>query len=188
MRPGPLIEQRFYLRPVEVVAQELLGKLLCKGDVVLRIADVEAYGGREDSASHCRFGKTPRNAPMWGIGGRCYVYLCYGIHQMLNVVAGDAGEGSAALIRGCEVLGRAKSVVKRRKAKMGPDICKGPGKVAQALDIDKSYNFHPLYQRGGLTLRDGEGPTSIERAERVGIAFANENDRSAMLRFIGKWD
>jgi DNA-3-methyladenine glycosylase len=92
------------------------------------------------------------------------------------------------LIRGCEVLGGAKSVVKRRKAKMGPDICNGPGKVAQALAIDKSYNFHPLYESGGLTLRDGEAPTLIECAKRVGIAYANERDRSAMLRFMGKWE
>lgn len=188
MRAGPIIEQRFYLRPVEVVAQDLLGKLLCKDGVVLRISEVEAYGGMEDSASHCRFGKTPRNEPMWGMGGRCYVYLCYGIHQMLNIVTGIAGEGSAVLVRSCEVMGGAKSVLKRRKAKMGPTICNGPGKVAQALAIDKSYNFHPLYESGGLTLRDGEGPSSIECAKRVGIEYAAGKDRSAMLRFMGKWD
>jgi len=187
MRAVPLIEQQFYLRPIEIVAQELLGKLLCKENVVLRITEVEAYGGAEDSASHCRFGKTPRNEPMWGPGGHCYVYLCYGIHQMLNIVTGIAGEGAAALIRSCEVLGGTKSVVERRNAKMGPTLCNGPGKVAQALAIDKSYNFHPLYERGGLTLREGEGPKTIERAKRVGIAYANEIDRSAMLRFTGKW-
>jgi len=187
MRAAPLIEMQFYLRPVEIVAQELLGKLLCKDNVVLRITEVEAYGGPEDSASHCRFGKTPRNEPMWGAGGHCYVYLCYGVHQMLNIVTGIAGEGSAALIRSCEVLGGAKTVAARRNAKMGPTLCNGPGKVAQALAIDKSYNFHPLYERGGLTLRDGEAPASIECAKRVGIAYADEMDRSAMLRFIGKW-
>jgi len=187
MRAAPLIEQRFYLRPVEIVAQELLGKLLCKDDVILRITEVEAYGGKEDSASHCRFGKTLRNEPMWGLGGRCYVYLCYGIHQMLNIVTGVADEGAAALIRSCEVLGGAERVMNRRNAKMGPTLCNGPGKVAQALAIDKSYNFHPLYERGGLTLCDGEGPISIERAKRVGIAYADEIDKSAMLRFIGKW-
>jgi len=187
MHLSPLIEQGFYLRPVEVVARELLGKLLCKGGVVLRITEVEAYGGMEDSASHCRFGKTPRNAPMWGSGGHCYVYLCYGIHQMLNIVTGPDGEGAAVLVRSCEVAAGAKIVLERRRAKMGPNICNGPGKVAQALSVDKSHNFHPLFESGGLTLRDGEGPSRIERTGRVGIAFANEKDQSALLRFIGKW-
>jgi len=188
MRAGPIVEQSFYLRPVEIVAQELLGKLLCKGGVVLRITEVEAYGGPEDSASHCRFGKTPRNEPMWGMGGHCYVYLCYGVHQMLNIVAGPAGEGAAALVRCCEVLGGAETVLERRRAKTaGPNLCNGPGKVGQALAIDKTYNFHPLYKKGGLALRDGPAPASVELARRVGISYASERDRSAMLRFIGKW-
>jgi DNA-3-methyladenine glycosylase len=73
MKISPIIAQNFYLRPVEMAAQDLLGKLLCRDGVVLRVTEVEAYGGQEDSASHCRFGKTARNAPMWGMGGHCYV-------------------------------------------------------------------------------------------------------------------
>jgi len=187
MRSAPLIVKSFYLRPVEVVAQELLGKLLCKDGVILRIYEVEAYGGMEDSASHCRFGKTRRNAPMWGSGGHCYVYLCYGVHQMLNIVTGPDGEGAAVLVRSCEVMAGVKKVLERRKTKMGPHLCNGPGKVAQALAVDKSHNLHPLFEPGGLTLRDGESPLLIERSERVGIAFADAKDQSALLRFIGKW-
>ncbi|MDR1840339.1 MAG: DNA-3-methyladenine glycosylase [Holophagales bacterium] len=182
-----LIPQSFYLRPVEVVAPELLGKLLCRNGVVLRITEVEAYGGSEDSASHCRFGHTERNAPMWGMGGHCYVYLCYGIHQMLNIVAGFEGGGAAVLIRSCEVVEGLEKVLERRRAKPGMTtaiLCNGPGKVAQALAIDKSFNNHPLFLPSGLELREGSRPASIERSGRIGIGYASESDKSALLRYI----
>jgi DNA-3-methyladenine glycosylase len=188
MQSSPLIPRSFYLRPVEVVAPDLLGKLLCGSGVILKITEVEAYGGPEDSASHCRFGKTPRNAPMWGMGGHCYVYLCYGVHQMLNVVTGGIGEGAAVLIRACEVLSGHQSAAARRKIKMitpGQPVCDGPGKVTQVLAIDRSYNNHPLFESGGLELREGRPPDSVKRAKRIGIDYAKENDKSAPLRFIG---
>jgi DNA-3-methyladenine glycosylase len=185
MKISPIIAQSFYFRPVEIVAQDLLGKLLCRDDVVLRITEVEAYGGQEDSASHCRFGKTPRNAPMWGMGGHCYVYLCYGIHQMLNIVTGKAGDGAAVLIRSCEVLEGLQTVLERRKAKPNVTICNGPGKVAQALAIDRDFNNHPLFEIGGLELRDGALPISIEQTRRIGIGYAKEEDKSAPMRFVG---
>jgi len=185
MQVAPLIPQSFYLRPVEVVAQELLGNLLCRDDVVLRITEVEAYGGPEDSASHCRFGKTPRNAPMWGMGGHCYVYLCYGIHQMLNVVTGDIGDGAAVLIRACEIVDGLQKLLERRKVKPEASVCNGPGKITQALAIDRSFNDHPLFESGGLELREGTRPASFERTKRIGIDYASENDKSAPLRFVG---
>jgi len=186
MQSNALIPQNFYIRPVELVAPDLLGKLLCGSGVVLRITEVEAYGGPEDSASHCRFGKTPRNAPMWGVGGYCYIYLCYGIHQMLNIVTGNIGSGAAVLIRACEVTRGYQRAAERRKIKHitpGLPLCDGPGKVTQALAIDRSYNNHPLFESGGLELRDGTPPVSIERTERIGIDYASESDRSALLRF-----
>ena len=225
-----IIPQSFYLRPVEIVARELLGKLLCRDDVTLRITEVEAYGGSEDSASHCRSGKTLRNAPMWGMGGHCYVYLCYGVHQMLNVVTGHIGAGSAVLIRSCEVLDGFQKVMERRKVKSGAaissfacdacftsgkarlqasrgqdlqanpgiehstffklncSICNGPGKVGQALAIDGRFNNHPLFESGGLELREGTQPMSIERTRRIGIEYADEVDKCALLRFAGLWN
>ena len=187
MQITPLIPQAFYLRPVEVVAQGLLGKLLCRDGVILRITEVEAYGGSEDSASHCRFGKTARNAPMWGMGGHCYVYLCYGIHQMLNVVTGNIGDGAAVLIRSCAVIAGLQTVLERRKVKPGAAICNGPGKVGQALAIDRRFNNHPLFESGGLELREGSQPESIERTGRIGVGYADEADKRAMLRFVGLW-
>ena len=96
---GGLIPKAFFLNPVEAVARGLLGQLLCREEIVLRITEVEAYGGTDASASHARHGRTARNAPMWEEGGRAYIYFCYGMHHMLNVVTGREGEAAAVLIR-----------------------------------------------------------------------------------------
>ena len=179
-----LLPQKFYLRPVDAVAPDLLGMLLCGNGIVLRITGVEAYGGPEDSASHCRFGKTARNAPMWGMGGRCYVYLCYGMHWMLNVVTGPTGEGAAVLVRSGEVVGGVGRMLGRGpKGKAGAPLCAGPGLVARALAVDKSFNGHPLFEAGGLELRMGEPPSTVLRGKRIGIGYANEADRNALLLF-----
>jgi DNA-3-methyladenine glycosylase len=188
MPDSPLLPQSFYLRPVAVVAEGLLGCRICRDGVVLVVTEVEAYGGPEDTASHCRFGRTTRNAPMWGVGGRCYVYLCYGIHWMLNVVTGREGEGAAVLIRSCEVVDGLQTVLERRRKVNGgrnaADICGGPGKVAQALAVDGGFNGHTLSEPGGLELREGVRPSSVERTKRVGVDYAEEKDRDAPLRFM----
>ncbi|KAJ0088983.1 hypothetical protein Patl1_32933 [Pistacia atlantica] len=82
------------------LAPRLLGKFLRRDDVVLQITEVEAYRPN-DSACHGRFGLTARTAPVFGKGGHAYVYLCYGLHTMLNVVADKEGVGAAVLIRSC---------------------------------------------------------------------------------------
>jgi DNA-3-methyladenine glycosylase len=183
---------------VEAVAPDLLGYLLCRNGVALRITEVEAYGGQEDTTSHCRFGRTVRNAPMWGPGGHCYVYLCYGIHWMLNIVADCEDRGSAVLVRSCEVVEGMDVVVERRHppsarpkalgAKQSAAICHGPGKVGQALAIGGGLNDHPLFEPGGLELREGGPPVSVERAQRIGIGYAEQKDRDAPMRFVGVWN
>ena len=166
------------------VARDLLGQHLRRGEVVLRIAEVEAYGGPEDSASHCRFGRTARNAPMWEAGGVAYVFLCYGVHHMLNIVTGPAGEGAAILIRACELVAGAEPVQARRGlTQEGPMLLNGPGKVAQALGIDLAFNGHPLYEAGGLELREGQAPAAILQGPRIGVPYAHPEHRSAPLRF-----
>ena len=182
-QPGRLIPQAFYLRPVEPVARELLGCLLRHGPVTLRITEVEAYGGQPDSASHCRHGHTARNAPMWDPGGQAYVYFCYGMHHMLNVVTGPAGDGSAILIRACEPVCGLEEVRRRRGGLDGPVLLTGPGKVAQALALDLGFTRHPLYLPGGLELLEGAPPEGILRGPRVGIDFAREEDRLRPWRF-----
>lgn len=181
---GPLLERPFFIRPCGEVARDLLGCHLVRGSVTLRITEVEAYLGPEDTASHARFGQTPRNASMWEAGGLAYVYLCYGIHWMLNVGADEAGRGSAILIRACEpVTGLA--LIKRRRSMdaSSPALLAGPGKVAQALGVDKAFSGKPLFEPGGLELRASEPPKAILTGPRVGIDYAAEADRVARLRF-----
>lgn len=181
---GSLIPQAFFLRPVAEVARELLGCHLVSGDVVLRITEVEAYGGTEDSASHCRHGRTPRNAPMWGPGGHAYVYFCYGVHWMLNLVTGPEGEGAAILIRGCEVVAGLDIVRVRRGGRRDKHLVSGPGKVGQALGVNGGLSGHPLYRPGGLELREGMTPERVCATPRIGIGFASPGDQATLLRFL----
>ena len=170
--------------PVDDAARALLGAQLAHGEVLLRITEVEAYGGPWDSASHARHGHTPRNAPMWGPPGRAYLYFCYGMHWMLNVVTGPEGEASAVLIRGAEVVTGLDAVLRRRGASRAtPQLCAGPGKVAQALGLDKTFDGHDLLAPGGLELRPGTPPATILAGPRLGIAFATGEDQARPWRF-----
>ncbi len=180
---GKLLPQCFYQRPVENVARSLLGMHLHQGPIVLKITEVEAYGGLEDSASHCRSGRTARNAPMWAAGGCAYIYLCYGRHHMLNLVTGQAGEGSAVLIRACEPMAGLELIRERRGGLAGPALLTGPGRVAQALALDRSYNGQPLYETGGLELREGEPPAVVLTGPRIGVPYAEPIHRALALRF-----
>jgi DNA-3-methyladenine glycosylase len=170
--------------PVDLAARALLGQLLVREDVRLRITEVEAYGGPGDSASHARHGRTARNAPMWGPPGRAYLYLCYGMHWMLNVVTGPEGDASAVLIRGGEVVAGLDTVLGRRKAaKATPQLCAGPGRVAQALGLDWAFDGHDLVAPGGLELREGPPPPRVLAGPRLGIAFATPEDQARPWRF-----
>lgn len=182
--PGKLIPQSFYRRDVDLVARELLGQLLVRDDVVLRITEVEAYGGPEDTASHVRHGRTGRNAIMWGKGGHAYLYLCYGLHWMLNVVTGDEGQGAAVLIRACEpVAGMDTLLARRMMNAVKPALLAGPGRVAQGLSLDRVFNGEALFRKGDLELREGEPPSAILTGPRVGIAFADETDQRSLRRY-----
>jgi len=144
---------------------------------------VEAYGGQGDSASHARSGRTPRNAPMWEEGGRAYVYFCYGMHHMLNVVTGPAGQAEAVLIRACEVVAGLELVLQRRGGVKGPALLTGPGKVAQALGVDLTRTRETFFEPGGLELLEGSPPDGMLRGPRVGVDFASPEDRDRPWRF-----
>ena len=183
--PGRLIPGDFYLRPAEQVARDLLGQRFCHDAVVLRITEVEAYGGPEDSASHGRHGRTPRNAPMWEEGGRVYMYLCYGLHRMLNVVTGAPGHCGAILIRACEPVEGTDIVLERRRMdRIAPALLAGPGRVAQALDLDFGFSGHALFEPGGLELREGKPPRRILAGPRIGVEFATAEHRAHRWRFV----
>lgn len=190
--PAPLeartiLETAFFAREAPIVARDLLGRWLVRDrgsdrEVVLRITETEAYGGPEDSASHCRAGRTARNEPMWGPPGRAYVYLCYGLHQMLNLVTGEEGQGQAVLIRACEPVAGLE-VLRARRGVDGPAMLTGPGKVGAALALDRSFSGHPLDRAGALELHAGEPASEVLAGVRIGVEYAQPRDRRARLRF-----
>lgn len=178
-----VLPQAFYARDALLVAEALLGKLLCRGEVLLRITEVEAYCHPDDTASHCRMGLTPRNAPMWGPPGHAYVYLCYGMHQMLNLVTNATGEGAAVLIRACEPVAGHALIEARRGGLRGPALLTGPGKVGAALALDASLSGAPLFARDGLCVLDAPAPGGILRGPRVGIGYASPAHQAVAWRF-----
>jgi len=178
-----VLPRSFYERDVVVVARELLGKVLRHGDVALRITETEAYRWPDDTACHARSGRTARNEAIWGPPGRAYVYLCYGLHHMLNIVTGRDGEAAAVLVRACEPVRGLAIVRRRRGGKDGPVLLTGPGKVAQALALDTSFSHHPLHRRGGLTVEDAPAPTGVLTGTRIGIDYALPEHRALPWRF-----
>ena len=177
-----MLPRRFYARDALDVARDLLGQEIWRGGVGLRITEVEAYRYPDDSANHCRAGRTARNAPMWGPPGHAYVYLCYGLHQMLNLVTNCDGEGAAVLIRSCEPIAGHAIIRRRRGGKDGPVLLTGPGKVGQALGLDTSLSGHALYHRGGLEVRAGAPVSEVAVGSRIGIGYAELEHQHAEWR------
>lgn len=178
-----ILARSFYARDVVVVARELLGKVLRHGSVAVRITETEAYRWPGDTACHARSGRTARNAAIWGPPGHAYVYLCYGLHHMLNLVTGDDGDAAAVLVRACEPVAGLSTIRRRRGGKDGPVLLTGPGKVAQALALDTSFTHHPLYRRGALTVEDAAAPAGVLVGTRIGIDYALPEHRALPWRF-----
>ena len=181
----------FYLHDrVEELAPELLGKVLVKKqNGVLAsgiITEVEAYAGDgRDKACHAHKGPTKRNQVMFEKGGIAYVYLCYGIHTLFNIVTNKKGYPDAILVRATEPVGQIKKQLQRRNlTSLKPQISDGPGKLTQALGIDMKDN--------GVSLQSGrlmvcESPReflvgNILRGKRIGIEYAGE-DIDKLWRF-----
>ncbi len=144
------------------MGRELIGCALVHRKRAGLIVETEAYLGPEDLASHARFGPTARTSVMFGPGGIAYVYLCYGIHQMFNIVTGAAGSGQAVLIRAiAPYLGLPDE----------PAIGRGPGKVTTALLLDRSHDRRDL-ARGALFVAAAESPPEVASGPRVGVDYA----------------
>ncbi len=177
-----MLTRDFYQRTTEVVARELLGKVLVRdhfdGSVRLRLTDVEAYLGAGDPACHTFGGRrTPRTETMWGEAGRAYVYLVYGIHHCLNVVTVGPGLPEAVLLRGGVVIAGG-DVVRRRRGQRAADrsLTDGPGKLCQALAVTRDDDGTDLCDPGsGLRLVD-EGfavpDSAVRQVPRVGVDYA----------------
>jgi DNA-3-methyladenine glycosylase len=164
-------------RPAAALARDLLGSRLVhaapEGIVGGRIVEVEAYRGPEDRAAHSSRGLTPRNAVMFGPPGHLYVYLIYGLHHCLNVVAGPGTKPEAVLIRAL-ALDEGIELARRRRGPAVPDrrLASGPGNVGQALGVDRELNGTDLVH-GPVRVEPRAGPISrVSRGPRIGVAYA----------------
>lgn len=201
MKAYPKLSRKFYRNPDVVdLAQQLLGKLLCtqfdEGLTVGMITETEAYCGATDKACHAYPNKrTKRTEIMFGDGGYAYVYLCYGMHHLFNVVSNESGRADAVLIRAIEPVEGIAVMEQRRNMKATKSaISDGPAKLAKALGISTQQNGLDLLgnqiwiEDRGVQLQNSE----ILVGPRVGIDYAEEDAllpwrfRVKGSRFIGK--
>lgn len=173
----------FYLNTdVNSLARQLIGKMLftqIDGEITAGIiVETEAYAGIEDKASHAYGGRlTDRTKTMYLKGGVSYVYLCYGIHNLFNVVTGPLNTPHAVLIRGVEpVIGTEIMLQRRGMTLLKPNLTAGPGALSKALGIDRTFNAKDLTGEE-IWIEDGwdVDPESIVAAPRVGVGYAADH-------------
>lgn len=161
--------REFFLRDALEVAPELVGKTLVSSlpgaqERRLVITETEVYRGVEDSACHAHRGRTKRTEMLYRPGGAVYVYLCYGIHWLLNVITGPEDFPQGVLIRACEGF-------------------EGPGKLTKYLGITGAQNGIDICSSPLLCIEDEGRMVNITTDKRVGIAYAEEADRERLWRF-----
>jgi len=145
----------FYHRPCIDVARDLIGKVIVCNGKRLRISETEIYWGEEDTACHAHKGRTKRTEILYGESGVIYVYLCYGIHWLMNVISGEPGHPQGVLIRAC-------------------DGFEGPGRLTKRLQIDGSFNYRSASQDADIWFEDDGTDCSVITDKRVGIGYASE--------------
>ena len=166
------LTESFFQRDCLDLAPALLGKSLCRrlpdGSIKrLRISETEAYRGEEDSACHAHKGRTKRTEVMYGESGTLYIYLCYGIHWLLNIVSGEKEHPQAVLIRACEGA-------------------EGPGRLTKALGITGELNRSHVCSCDSFWLEDDGSAADYFTAPRIGIGYASPADQALPWRFILK--
>jgi DNA-3-methyladenine glycosylase len=178
------LDHSFYDREdVVLIAKQLLGKILVTNENGLitsgRIVETEAYNGIIDRASHAYDGRrTKRTEVMFGKPGSAYVYLCYGIHHLFNVVTNSEGTPHAVLIRGVEPLeGIDLMLARTGKPKLDASLTRGPGNVSKALGIKTSDTGVDLHGNRIYIAEDGflYEPAWIGKSERIGVDYAGED-------------
>ena len=158
------LSYEFYHRPCLEVARDLVGKVLVHGGQKLRISETEAYCGESDTACHASKGRTRRTEVMYMDAGTLYIYLCYGMHWMLNIVTGEPDEPEAVLIRACVDAG-------------------GPGKLTKKLAITGSLNRASVVDSAELWIEDDGFSCEVATDKRVGIGYADQEDQEKLWRF-----
>lgn len=173
----------FYSNPdVVEVSRNLLGKILCtqmNGEFTSgMITETEAYCGRNDKACHANNDKrTDRTEVMFGEPGHAYIYLCYGIHHLFNVVTNREGLADAVLIRSIKPIDGIEVIKQRRQIALEKNMSNGPGKLTQALNIRTSYTGHNLSEHPiwiedrGIHIADEK----IQSTPRIGVDYAGDD-------------
>lgn len=165
------LNEGFYHRECLTVARELVGKVLVRrteaGEARLRITETEAYCGEEDTACHASRGRTPRTEVLYARAGTIYVYLCYGVHDLINIVTGEENSPQAVLIRACEGA-------------------PGPGRLTKALGITRALNRQSILENDTIWIEDDGFSCAVETAPRVGIGYASPEDQARLWRFLLK--
>jgi DNA-3-methyladenine glycosylase len=185
------LRPEFYLEAdVETAARLLLGKGLftVKNGVPTGgiITEVEAYSGRDDKACHAYNGRfTPRNKTMYQVGGTAYVYLCYGIHHMFNIVTNAEGHADAVLIRALEpIVGTETMLARRKMSAVSPRLTAGPGALAAALGIERHDDARKLWEPDFFVADLGINNFSVGRSRRIGVDYAGDDARLLRRFFV----
>ena len=163
------LEKSFFEKSPLEVSEALVGKILVhkteEGEKRLRITETEAYWGEEDTACHASRGRTKRTEVMYREAGTVYVYLCYGMHWMLNLVTGRVDQPEAVLIRACE-------------------SAEGPGRLTKAMEITGVLNGTSVLDPiSTLWVEDDGFSCEVKKLRRVGIGYASQEDQDKLWRF-----
>jgi len=166
---GTRLQEAFYHRECVEVARDLVGKILVhrteNGILRLRISETEAYCGQQDTACHAHKGRTKRTEVLYAAAGTVYIYLCYGMHWLLNIVTGEENDPQAVLIRACVDAA-------------------GPGKLTKAMGITGGLNRASVLNSPEIWVEDDGERWTIRTDKRVGIGYASQEDQDRLWRFI----
>ena len=158
------LDREFFYRECLEVARDLVGKVLVHNGQRLRITETEAYCGESDTACHAHKGRTKRTEVLYAEAGTIYIYLCYGMHWLLNIVTGDVGDPQAVLIRACV-------------------DAEGPAKLTKKLGITGDLNHDSVLASEALWIEDDGFRCRIVTDKRVGIGYASQEDQDKLWRF-----
>jgi DNA-3-methyladenine glycosylase len=184
--------REFFTRPTLDVSKDLLGKFLIHEYHGKRIGgmivETEAYVGKEDRASHSFGGRrTKRNEVEYGLGGHVYIYLVYGLHYQLNFVTAGVNEPECILIRTLRPTDGIEFMKKFRHTNKESNLTNGPGKLCQALKLDKSFYGYDICQKNAKLYVEDRGikisTKQIKKGPRVGIDYAGPKWSKVPWRF-----
>lgn len=163
------LAEEFFRRECLAVARDLVGKVLVHrtGDKLLRlrISETEVYCGESDTACHAHKGRTKRTEVLYAPAGTLYIYLCYGVHWLLNIVTGEENDPQAVLIRACTEA-------------------PGPGKLTKTLGITGDLNRKSILDSPELWIEDDGFRCDVASGKRIGISYASQEDQDRLWRFI----